>query len=94
LLEELEFSYVELEFNQHSTRFSSLRHCKHLRKLELSVCELSTSILRSLAGIETLKELELFDCDGLTHAGMAALVTLKLERLSLYVRTELTESAR
>jgi hypothetical protein len=67
------------------------RSCKHLRALDLAHCQLSVSILRGIAGMEALKELTLYDCEGLTDAGMAVVATMKLERLTLYVHAHLTE---
>jgi hypothetical protein len=68
------------------------RNCKHLHKLIFSYCKLPASILRSIAGMESLKELEFFHCEGLTEAGMAVLATMKLESLFNCGSTQLTEA--
>jgi hypothetical protein len=62
------------------------RGCKHLRTLTLSCCELSASTIRSIAGVESLKKLNLNMCDGLTD--IAVLATMRLERLALYSITD------
>jgi hypothetical protein len=59
------------------------RNCGHLRKLTMSNCEVTTSILRSIAGMESLKELTLGQCEGLTDADMAVLATMKLVNLRI-----------
>jgi hypothetical protein len=67
------------------TRISTLinRNCRHLCKLSLQVCKLPASVLRSIAGMEALKELDLFNCDGITDAGIAVLATMKLVKLRI-----------
>jgi hypothetical protein len=67
------------------------RHCKHLRKLTLTLFEVSTSILRSIAGMETLKELTLNGGRGLTDTGVAVLATMRLKCLILLVTTGWTD---
>ncbi len=85
LLEELQLSCVS--FNQQmqaagAGSFTNIsRNCKQLRKLSVFRGELSVSILRSIAGIEALKELTLTTCDGLTDADMSVLATMTLEKL-------------
>jgi hypothetical protein len=59
------------------------RNCKHLRKLELSDCRLSASVLRSIAGMESLKDLTLDECEGVTDADITALAKLKLVKLCI-----------
>jgi hypothetical protein len=100
LLEELEL--LRFSFNQQEQIAGAVpvagagtfillnRSCKHLRRLDLAHCQLSVSILRSIAGMESLKELTLYDCEGLTDAGMAALATMKLESLTLELHAQLT----
>jgi hypothetical protein len=51
---------------------------EHLRRLTLVCCELSLPILRSVAGIESLKELIVSGCAGLTVAGMTTVATMRL----------------
>ncbi len=61
------------------------RNCKHLRELTLRRSELSASTLPSIGGMESLKELTLDECEGVTAAGMAVLATMKLVKLGVYV---------
>jgi hypothetical protein len=85
LLEELTlwwFSFTQQERIAGAGSFALInRNCKHLRVLTLGSCELSTSILRSIAGMETLESLTLRESDGITDAGMAVLATMKLVTL-------------
>jgi hypothetical protein len=59
------------------------RQCSHFRALWLGNCILSESILRSISAVETLQELMLDDCGGLTNAGVAVMTTMKLTKLSI-----------
>jgi hypothetical protein len=89
LLEELElmhFLFNQQDLPAGSGVFALInRNCRHLRRLTLNRCELSASILRSIAELEALKELDLTECEGLTDAGLAALATMKLVGLSIFV---------
>jgi hypothetical protein len=71
LLEELElwrFSFNQQEQIAGAGTFTLInRSCKHLRILKFSHCELSTSILRSIAGMDALKELTLYAANKLVH---------------------------
>jgi hypothetical protein len=60
------------------------RNCRHLRKLTLLSCQLSTSILQGFAATESLTEVKLDDCGGLTDSDIAVLATMKLESLYLH----------
>jgi hypothetical protein len=66
------------------------RSCKHLRKLRWAYCKLSASALRSIAGMESLKELDFLECQGLTDTGLALLATMKLESLFICRCAQLT----
>jgi hypothetical protein len=68
-------------------------HCKHLRKLVLLFCELPVSILPTIAGIESLKELVLCSCNGLDDAGTAVLATTRVESLHIFGSSLFAESA-
>jgi hypothetical protein len=82
LLEELEL--VSLSLVAAEAFFTGLGRTRtQIRKMRLHCCRLSESILRSIAGVETLKDLDLDCCQGLTDAGVAALGVLKLTRLSI-----------
>jgi hypothetical protein len=59
------------------------RNCKHLCILSLEYCELSPSIIRIIAGIESLKDLNFSEREGLTDAVMAVLATMKLVKLCI-----------
>jgi hypothetical protein len=97
LLEELDLWWFSFNQQAHIAGADTVadimnRSCKHLRKLGLFCCKLSASILRSIAGMDALKELDLNECEGLTDAGMAVLATMKLESLTIYGRAQLTEA--
>jgi hypothetical protein len=59
------------------------RGCRQLRKLSFRICDLSVSAFRSIARVESLTELTLDDCSGITDAAMATLATMKLVKLSI-----------
>jgi hypothetical protein len=59
------------------------RNCTLTHKLALMRCVLSDSCLRDIAGMESLKGLEISYCNGLTDAGMAVLVKSRLSMLGI-----------
>jgi hypothetical protein len=61
------------------------RNCKRILVLNLTNCELSASILRSIAGMESLKTLALHNCRDITDVGIAVLATMKLVTLCINV---------
>jgi hypothetical protein len=90
LLEELELRSIVFDDEEEAPGIIILtrRHCKHFRTLTLGSCDLSASSLRSIARVETLRELTFYQCSGLTDAGMAELSTMRLVRLSIDEHSE------
>jgi hypothetical protein len=84
LLEDLELSSFSFNRLQHIASADISRIYKFLRVLTLHSCNLPASILRSIAGIGSLKELTFGTCGGLTGASIAVLATMPLESLSFY----------
>jgi hypothetical protein len=98
LLEEVTLAEVSLvTLDAALAGFCSMR----IRKLALIECDLSASSLRTMSGMESLQDLELNNCRGLTDAGIAALAVLKLTKLIIWERggdnleagNEMTEAA-
>jgi hypothetical protein len=86
-LEELVFFFCQEDDEQNAgTDILSLicRSCRQLRKLALFRCELTATNLCSIAGLETLEQISLEQCDGLTDTGVAVLATMKLSELSVF----------
>ena len=84
LLEDLVVWLSRMNFVIPDTVFMGLRNnCKHLRKLVLSLCNLSGSSMYCLAGVDSLEVLVIELCDGLTNAGIAELAKLRLVVLQL-----------
>jgi hypothetical protein len=87
LLEELQLQSVSL--NQQLSAGPVLfiptnRNCKHLRKLTLFSCDVASgSAIQRIAEIESLKELKLYNCGGLSDADLAVLATMSLVDLTL-----------
>lgn len=79
LLEQLRLSGIPLVSLDASVANLSSRHWKHLSRLVLYACGVSTSSLRVVAGMETLTEPNLSQCHELTNAGMAVLSTMRLK---------------
>jgi hypothetical protein len=69
------------------------RSCKHLRKLHVINCGLSARSLRSIAGMEAVRDLYLDGQDDLTDAGMTALATMRLVSLRVLLNGELSLDA-
>ena len=61
------------------------RHCKHLRKLSFDRCIISDSAwsLRDIVGIESVKELSITTCIGVTETSIALFATMKLVKLTM-----------
>jgi hypothetical protein len=60
------------------------RNCTLIHTLSFVRCKISASNLRDIARMETLKDLTLSLCDGLTDASVATLAGLELTRLYLW----------
>ena len=80
-LEALQLSLLQKQVLVPSVFTLVSHNCKQLHSLVLFRCELSASTLRSISEMETLKELSLQNCDGLTDAGVARLAVMNLTKL-------------
>jgi hypothetical protein len=87
LLEELVLSHLPSDSLDTGILSRNSRRSRCFRALTLLRCFLSDSCLRSIAGIETLTELWLDSCYGLTGTGVAELATMKLVKLSFDTMT-------
>ena len=87
LLEELELRNVSLNQQQSAGPVFLIptnRNCKHLRTLTVFSCDVASgSAIQRIAEIESLKELKLYDCGGLSDADLAVLATMSLVDLTL-----------
>ena len=88
LLEELRlssFAFNPQEQVVGTALFSNInRDCKHFRFLTMVGCDLSSPILRSIAGMDKLKELSLCTCRGLTE--ISELTTMNLRCLTVHAK--------